>query len=210
MLRDAFAVTAAFLFVSGAAEARGSMSTSGMGARLMPSMNASRSTFATTPFESQPFSVDHSQFPVEPRQYLVHTYEELDGHHSTFLLNGINGALLHSRLSGRIRASTRTSDKETARCIYFDSCSPRACWRCWRAVRKTKRWLTRTLCLPTESAVHSNLLVNNAGGNVQSLPDVAVGGEVRVFIEKIALASQAFGNSLMVRLPIGVEPRDCR
>lgn len=53
-------------------------------------------------------------------------------------------------------------------------------------------------------APNSTLLVGNAGGAVQSLPNMQVGGKVRVFTEVITLASQVFTNSIMfARVPYG-------
>jgi hypothetical protein len=56
-------------------------------------------------------------------------------------------------------------------------------------------------------APNCSLLVNNTGGNVQSLPDMRVGGKERVWIERIALAGQAPSTQTMVaRIPIGSVP----
>lgn len=50
------------------------------------------------------------------------------------------------------------------------------------------------------------LLVGNAGGAVQQLPDVRVGGKIRAFIERITLASQVIGDSIMIaRIPYGAD-----
>lgn len=55
-------------------------------------------------------------------------------------------------------------------------------------------------------APNCTLLVNNTGGSVQSLPDVRVGGKLRVFTEVITLASQASASSIMfARIPYGSE-----
>lgn len=56
-------------------------------------------------------------------------------------------------------------------------------------------------------APNCSLLVNNAGGQVQSLPDVRVGGKERTWTERIALTGQAPSVQTMVsRLPYGTVP----
>lgn len=56
-------------------------------------------------------------------------------------------------------------------------------------------------------APNCSLLVNNTGGNVQSLPDVRVGGKLRTWTERIALLGQAPSVQTMVaRLPYGTVP----
>ena len=56
-------------------------------------------------------------------------------------------------------------------------------------------------------APNCSLLVNNASGAVQSLPDVRVGGKERVWIERIALGGQATTVQTMIaRLPYGAVP----
>ncbi len=56
-------------------------------------------------------------------------------------------------------------------------------------------------------APNCSLLVNNTGGNVQSLPDMRVGGKERVWIERIALTGQAPSVQTMIaRIPIGSVP----
>lgn len=53
-------------------------------------------------------------------------------------------------------------------------------------------------------APNCTLLTGNAGGAVQSLPNMQVGGKVRVFTEVITLAGQVFTNSIMfARIPYG-------
>lgn len=55
-------------------------------------------------------------------------------------------------------------------------------------------------------APNCTLLVGNTGGAVQTLPDVRVGGKLRVFTEVVTLASQVFTNSIMIaRIPYGSE-----
>ena len=56
-------------------------------------------------------------------------------------------------------------------------------------------------------AANCSLLVNNTGGNVQSLPDERVGGKERTWTERIALTGQAPAVQTMVaRLPYGSVP----
>lgn len=51
---------------------------------------------------------------------------------------------------------------------------------------------------------NSSKLVNNSGGQVQSLPDQSVGGKLKFFLEQITLASQPSTDSVMVaRVPVG-------
>lgn len=63
--------------------------------------------------------------------------------------------------------------------------------------------------MATTFAPNCSLLVSNAGGLVQSLPDERVGGKERVWIEKITLAGQAPADPIMIaRLPYGSVPTD--
>lgn len=63
--------------------------------------------------------------------------------------------------------------------------------------------------MATTYAPMCSLLVSNAGGLTQSLPDVRAGGKERVWIEKIALAGQNTADQIMVaRLPYGSVPTD--
>lgn len=56
-------------------------------------------------------------------------------------------------------------------------------------------------------APNCSLLVGNTGGNVQTLPDVRVGGKERTWTERIALTGQAPVTQTMVaRLPFGTVP----
>jgi len=56
-------------------------------------------------------------------------------------------------------------------------------------------------------APNCSLLVSNTAGNVQTLPDVRVGGKERVWVEKILLTGQAPSVQTMIaRLPFGSVP----
>jgi len=61
--------------------------------------------------------------------------------------------------------------------------------------------------MATTFAPNCSLLVNNTGGNVQSLPTMVVGGKERTWTERITLASQAVDDQIMIaRLPYGAVP----
>ena len=58
-------------------------------------------------------------------------------------------------------------------------------------------------------APNVSLLVNNAGGLIQSLPDERVGGKLRIWVERITLAQQTIGDQIQIaRLPFGAVPLD--
>lgn len=63
--------------------------------------------------------------------------------------------------------------------------------------------------MATTFAPNCSLLVANAGGNVQNLPDMRASGKEREWVEKIPLggASQVIADQVMVaRLPFGAVP----
>lgn len=61
--------------------------------------------------------------------------------------------------------------------------------------------------MATIFAPNCSLLVSNTGGNVQTLPDVRVGGKTRNWVEVIALGGSAIADQIMIaRLPYGTVP----